>query len=169
MLVSTGTTTKGSWTASLAWANWLYQCTCTGIIFLWLFFCIKHFQIHEIITSVTPVNTTRFVNNCIYIYWVLQVFSSHFISFRLTTYWLIISLSCRTWLHYWEYRMQRLHGCTLHFQICSILSKYIYIGWLAGPFNLLVDIKKGGGGGGAAQNLSFIRTTKLACWVSFRL
>lgn len=124
MLVSTGTTTKGSWTASLAWANWLYQCTCTGIIFLWLFFCIKHFQIHEIITSVTPVNTTRFVNNCIYIYWVLQVFSSHFISFRLTTYWLIISLSCRTWLHYWEYRMQRLHGCTLHFQIDAV---YIYI------------------------------------------
>lgn len=34
---------------------------------------------------------------------------------------------------------------------------------MAGPFNLLVDIKKGGGEGGAAQNLSFIRTTKLAC------
>lgn len=103
------------------------------VLYLWLFFCIKHFQIHEIITSVTPVNTTRFVNNCIYIYWVLQVFPSHFISFRLTTYWLIISLSCRTWLHYWEYRMQRLHGCTLHFQIDAVyyLNIYIYrmVGW----------------------------------------
>lgn len=61
--------------------------------------------------------------------------------------------------------MQRLHGCTLHFQIDAVyyLNIYIYIGWLAGPFNLLVDIKKGGGGGGAAQNLSFIRATKLAC------
>lgn len=63
-------------------------------------------------------------------------------------------------------RVQNAKTARMHVTLpnrCSILSKYIYIGWLAGPFNLLVDIKKGGGGGGAAQNLSFIRTTKLAC------
>lgn len=65
-------------------------------------------------------------------------------------------------------RVQNAKTARMHVTLpnrCSILSKYICIGWLAGPFNLLVDIKKGGGGGGggAAQNLSFIRTTKLAC------
>lgn len=65
-------------------------------------------------------------------------------------------------------RVQNAKTARMHVTLpnrCSILSKYIYIylGWLAGPFNLLVDIKKGGGEGGAVQNLSFVRTTKLAC------
>lgn len=38
--------------------------------------------------------------------------------------------------------------CYIVLNRCSILFKYIYIGWLVGFFNLLVDIKKGGGGGG---------------------
>lgn len=63
-------------------------------------------------------------------------------------------------------RVQNAKTARMHvtpFQIDAVYYLNIYIGWLAGPFNLLVDIKKGGGGGGAAQNLSFIRTTKLAC------
>lgn len=66
-------------------------------------------------------------------------------------------------------RVQNAKTARMHVTLpnrCSILSKYIYIGWLAGPFNLLVDIKKGGGGRGGAK-FKFYKNNKASMLSKF--